>query len=133
MIGKFTISAINVNGLRDRTSQGKANTICHLSKTSNSNLTFLLDTRLDQSLESRLTKSYPWPGNVLFAHNENHHSAGIAVLIKEDLPINRIIRDPKGRYLMLDITTTTANLLIVAVRCMRQRRISPHEKCFSMT
>ena len=109
----FSVSAVNVNGLRDRTSQTKADTTCHLFRSSHSPVTFLLDTRLDQDLEHRLTR--PWNGTVLFAHNTSQPSAGIAALLTDEIPLNRVIRDPCGRYLMLDITLPTMHLLLVAV------------------
>ena len=109
----FQISAVNINGLRDRTSQTKADTACHLFHSSHSPITFLLDTRLNRDLEHRLTR--PWPGTVLFAHNELDSSAGIAALLLDDIPLNRVIRDPCGRYLMLDFALPTMHLLLVAV------------------
>ena len=109
----FSVSAVNVNGLRDRTSQSKADTACHLFRTSRTPITFLLDTRLDQGLEHRLTN--PWHGSVLFAHNESEPSAGIAALVDDNIPFNRVIRDPCGRYLMLDFHLPTMHLLLVAV------------------
>ena len=109
----FMVSAVNINGLRDRTSQSKADTACHLFNSSRSPITFLLDTRLNRALEHRLNR--PWPGTVLFAHNELDSTAGIAALLKTDIPINRVIRDPCGRYLMLDFNLPTMHLLLVAV------------------
>ena len=109
-----TVSAVNVNGLRDVTSQPKAATICHLFAHSHSDITFLLDTRLDATLEFRLTSH--WDGPIFFAHNVDAHSAGIAVLLQpSNFTVNRVLRDPLGRYLILDVTTPTVTLLIVAI------------------
>ena len=114
-MAKLKIRAINVNGLRDLQSH-KASTVCHTlgDKRSKSDITILLDTRLDTTTE-HLIKQH-WERDSIFIHNTQGFSNGIAILFHNtSLKVNNIIKDRDGQYAILDIEHQAKKILLIPV------------------
>ncbi len=119
-MAELKIRAINVNGIRDKQSH-KAHTICHVlgDKRSKSDITILLDTRLDSKTEHHITRN--WERDSIFIHNTRSNpttgfSNGIAVLFHNALTkVNNIIRDRDGQYAIIDMEHNAKKILLVPI------------------
>ena len=108
------ICSLNINGIRDRTSTNKANTLIHNFDNLKEDIICFVDTRLDTTLENKITSR--WKGQTIFAHNTNNHTAGIAILIRDNsIPVNSVSRDPLGRYLIFQTEIQDKKLLIASI------------------
>ena len=113
-VNKVSLAAVNVNGLRDRTSYHKLKTICRVLKRSKRDLNVLIDTRTDETTAYKLEKH--WSGSVITTEPRERANAGIALLSRFTAEkFNNIDRDPEGRYLMTDVTLEEETFLIVAI------------------
>ncbi len=108
----YKICALNINGVRDKTSATKIHAV--LQNFKNEDVVCLVDTHLEPRLEKHLSNI--WPGKIVFTHNTRKHTAGIAILFNHPSPqISAITHDPCGRFSIIDFTVNTHKLLLCTI------------------
>ena len=121
------ITAVNVNGLRDRTSYAKLKTTCNVLKNDGLDIAILIDTRGDKSTARRLRKA--WDGPVLTTTPQPTASAGIAIMSRlPESAITNVEGDAGGRYMIADLSIKKESYLLIAVYAPPDR--ASHRKTF---
>ena len=100
MNDSITILSQNVRGLRDETKRRK---IFHWLHKNPAQIIFLQEAHSTDRDEIKWRSE--WGGDVFFSHGTND-SRGVIILFKNNITkeIHNVIKDPLGRYLIIDIT-----------------------------
>ena len=107
----FKLSTFNCRGIQDNTKRRK---IFHYLRTIHSDIIFLQETHCSKSDECFWSQQ--WGEKIWFA-NYNSQSRGVAILIRNHVPIsiNSSFADPNGRFLILSANLNDTPLLLVNV------------------
>ena len=105
---KLSIYSYNVRGLGDTT---KRNCIFNYLKQNHNGVFFLQETHSKPDCENKWKKE--WKGQSYFAHGSSS-SKGVAILFSKKLKpvIKETVKDPNGRYIILDVILNEQNFVL---------------------
>ena len=105
---KLSIYSYNVRGLGDTT---KRNCIFNYLKQNHNGVSFLQETHSKPDCENKWKKE--WKGQSYFAHGSSS-SKGVAILFSKKLKpvIKETVKDPNGRYIILDVILNEQNFVL---------------------